>query len=198
MASALMVLGACSTIVEGSDQSIAIVTEPDSAQCVFSRDGNTVGAVGRTPGSTVVTKSKDDITVTCKREGFMETSEVVESGTSGWSVGNIIFGILGGGIGLIVDSASGAMNKYPETIHVALVPESFPTAKDRDQFFDTRVADLNSKFEMAKQELENQCRTKPAEICDIKLEDLLGVREKRLAIIGQQRQTAVVKSSEAN
>ena len=198
MASALMVMSACSTIVEGSDQSITIVTEPNGAQCILSRDGNTVGAVGRTPGSTVVTKSKDDMTVTCERESFMETSEIVESGTSGWSAGNILFGLLGGGIGLIVDSASGAMNEYPEMIHVALVPESFSTEEDRDRFFDARVADLDSKFKTAKQEIENQCRTGISELCSIKLEDLEAVRDKRLALIEQQRQAAVVKSSEAS
>ena len=36
------------------------------------------------------------------------------------------------------------MNEYPEMIHVALVPESFPTEEDRDRFFDARVADWNA------------------------------------------------------
>ena len=198
MASALMAMSACSTIVKGSDQSITIVTEPNGAQCILARDGNTVGAVGRTPGSTVVTKSKDDITVTCEREGFMKTSEIVESGASGWSAGNILFGLLGGGIGLIVDSASGAMHQYPEMIHVALVPESFSTEEGRDQFFDARVADLNSKFEAANQELENQCGMNTTELCEIKSKDLEAAREKRVSIIEQQRQAAPVKNSEAN
>lgn len=193
-----MLVSACSTIVKGSDQSITMDTEPDGAHCVLSRDGTIVGAVGQTPGSTVVTKSNDDLTFVCKREGFIETSGIVESGASGWSAGNILFGILGGGIGLVVDSASGAMHEYPETVHVTLIPESFSTEKDRDQFFDTRVADLNSKFETAKNELENQCRAKPAEICDARLEDLEEAREEKLAIMEQQRQAAVVKSSGAN
>src|SRR3546814_11462905 len=51
--------------------------------------------------------------------------------------GNILFG---GIIGVAVDASSGAMNQYPSSVTIALVPESFTSTTARDVFFDSASA----------------------------------------------------------
>ncbi len=195
MGLALVATGACSTVIEGTDQPIMVTTEPQGASCILWRNGQRVGAVGQTPGTTVISKSKNDITVKCTETGYLETKEIVSSGGSGWSFGNILFGLLGGGIGLIVDSASGAMNKYPDNIHVNLVPARFATEQDRDRFFDARVARRESEFEKADQLLEEQCRARGAELCNARRKDLSEMREQALADVEEKRQAVVVEDA---
>jgi len=188
----LIALGACSTVVEGSDQPMTITTEPSGAECSLTRDGATVGAVAQTPGSLVVSKSKDDLTLSCSRANYLVTEETVESGTSGWSAGNILFGLLGGGIGLVVDSASGAMNKYPETVLLVMTPDSFASEEEKSAFFDRRVADVDAKYDAARTEIEGQCRSRPSDLCTSKLEKLEAARQTKVDRIETQRSQAVV------
>ena len=189
---AAMTTGACSTVIEGTDQPVMISTEPQGADCVLMRGDATVGAVSQTPGTIVISKSKDDITVKCSGDGFQETSESLVSGGSGWSFGNVLFGLLGGGIGLIVDAASGAMTKYPGSIHITMVPASFATAEQRDLFFDALVTRRETEFQEASEELETQCRAKGAELCGMARKKLKQAHEEVLATVERQRQTATV------
>ena len=41
----------CATIVEGTDQTVTIMTDPTGATCRLERDGSTIGIVNATPGS---------------------------------------------------------------------------------------------------------------------------------------------------
>ena len=196
MVPAFLATGACSTVIEGTDQPVMISTEPQGAQCVLWRDGRRVGEVGQTPTSIVVSKSKDDITVTCTEDGYQETSATLTSGGSGWSFGNVAFGLLFGGIGLIVDAASGAMTKYPDSIQVTMVPANFTTEEQRDRFFDALVARHEAEFKEASEALETQCRAKGAELCGQAREKLKEAHEEALAVVEQQRQAAILESPE--
>src|SRR3546814_7416283 len=97
----------------------------------------TLAVVNPTPGTVQIEKSKDTITVRCKKEGFFETAETLDSEVQGMTFGNILFG---GIIGVAVDASSGAMNQYPSSVTIALVPESFTSTTARDVFFDSASA----------------------------------------------------------
>ena len=72
-----------------------------------------------TPATVTLEKSQESITVHCSKECFQDGAGVVTSFSEGMAAGNII---AGGVIGLGIDAATGAMNKYaPETI-VVMVP----------------------------------------------------------------------------
>ncbi len=86
-----------------------------------------------------IEKSSSDITVLCKREGYQETAGNIGSEFQGATLGNII---LGGIIGIVVDAASGAASKYPESISFTLLPVEFRSADERDRFF----ANMNTTF----------------------------------------------------
>jgi hypothetical protein len=71
----------------------------------------------------LVRKSKYDITVRCNKPGFEEAQFLNNSGTSAYIAGNIAADvILTAGISSIVDSASGADNKYDPIVNISLVP----------------------------------------------------------------------------
>ena len=72
-------LAGCATAIEGTTQDIAVITIPEGAACVLAREGQQIGAISATPGSSHIEKSKYDITITCKKEGFEDAVVVDES-----------------------------------------------------------------------------------------------------------------------
>jgi hypothetical protein len=120
IAGAALMLGGCATVVEGTSQSVAITTQPPGASCSVSRMGQDVGAVQSTPGSVHVDKSKNDLSVTCAKEGYQTTTVTYSPEFNGATFGNII---LGGGIGAVVDASTGANYNYPKEVSLAL-PEA--------------------------------------------------------------------------
>lgn len=112
---------ACSTIVEGTEQSVAVNTDPTGAECRLDRDGQTLGVVNPTPGSVTVSKGRQNINVFCSRDGFEDGAGTLPSEFQTMTIGNAVFG---GIIGLGVDAASGAINEYPDSILVHLRREA--------------------------------------------------------------------------
>jgi len=108
----------CASVMSGTDQDIAVHTNPEGAECVLTREGQLLRKV-ETPQTVRVSKLKHDIYVTCNKDGFHESTAHVNSGIQGSVFGNIL---LGGGIGWAVDSARGADNKYADVVTVTMVP----------------------------------------------------------------------------
>jgi hypothetical protein len=110
---------ACSSIIEGTSQTITLNTNPPGADCALHREGLVIGRINPTPGSVVVQKTKHDILITCAKPGYQEATYHNNSGVAGATFGNII---LGGGIGWAIDSAAGADNKYESPVNLTLSP----------------------------------------------------------------------------
>jgi hypothetical protein len=111
----------CATILAGKSQTVTVATNPPGARCEMLREGRVIGTVENTPGAITLLKTKHDIDLTCRKEGFIEGKGFGDSGVEGATYGNII---LGGLIGWGIDSAVGADNKYPDVMTVNLVPAS--------------------------------------------------------------------------
>lgn len=188
----LMVLAAllsgsgCATVTSGTTQTITIETSPPGATCKLAREGETIGAVNPTPGSVTVGKDKDAIDISCDRDGFLSTSQTMTSSFEGWTLGNAL---IGGIIGIAIDAGSGAMNEYPSSIQITLVPENFASAGERDLYFDGLVTDLNGKFDEIAQGKRYACSL---DSCRKKLEKLNAERDVQLARIEGMRSAAVV------
>jgi hypothetical protein len=116
---ALISLGGCATVFEGTGQSVAVSTNPTGAACTVSREGVQLGSVNPTPGSIRVEKSKNDLSVTCSKEGRQTTTVSYSPTFNGTTFGNIV---LGGGIGAIVDASTGANYDYPAQVSMELSP----------------------------------------------------------------------------
>lgn len=113
---AMVAVSGCASIVEGTNQTIMVNMAPDTAQCVATRQGSQIGVVSGSARQLPVSKSRHDLWLRCTASGY-ETSDIkVESSASGWGVAGGIAFDLG-----ITDYMTGALNKYPETVTVALV-----------------------------------------------------------------------------
>jgi uncharacterized protein YceK len=112
----LVLTSGCASIISGTQQNVSVDSNPQGADCALVRDGQTIGNI-KTPGSTVIQRTKTDIDVKCTKEGYQATAALNKSGTEPWVFGNIVFGGL---IGLAIDLAQGAQNKYDEKTFVNL------------------------------------------------------------------------------
>jgi len=111
--------GACSTIIEGTSQNISVSTQPPEASCELVRDGVVIGVIPSTPGSVKIEKNKQNIIVTCKKDGYRDGVYRNKSDFAGATAGNIL---LGGIIGVGIDAATGAANKYDGDVAIVLEP----------------------------------------------------------------------------
>lgn len=111
-------LSGCATITKGTTQAITLDTPgAPGAQCTLVSDG--IGTkVVQTPATLTLDKSQSAISVTCKKECFQDGVGIIASNTETMTAGNLL---VGGVIGLGVDAASGAMNKYNANNQIAMV-----------------------------------------------------------------------------
>lgn len=184
---------ACATIVEGTDQTVSVTSEPEGAVCKLTREGQTVGAINPTPGSIEVDRSSDDITVKCDLDGYLTSIGELPSEFEGMTFGNILFG---GIIGVVVDVSTGASSEYPESINIVMIPASFPSEIERDLFFDNRIVVAVEQLEAAQEELSNRCRSgqRPQELCENDREDVQTAFDEEFADIERMRGEAGVET----
>ncbi len=114
--------GGCAWIVSGQSQSLSIMSANEGvdlagARCSLVNDKGTWYAT--TPGSVTVRRSFNDLVVECAAEGAPRGSAAVKSSTKAMAFGNILFrGVSGVGVG--VDTVSGAAYDYPSVITVRM------------------------------------------------------------------------------
>lgn len=143
---AVFSLTGCSTITTGTTQSFTVETpHADGARCVLKDTKNPESVIESTPKLVTVVKGDGPMTIRCSKVGFKDTELIVEEGFAGMTLGNVI---LGGGVGIIVDAASGAAQEYPVSVAVWLEPSSFANAAEQDAW----------KAEKAKYEAELEAK----------------------------------------
>ena len=122
----------CATIIEGTSQEILVSTNPAGASCTLEREGQVIGTIPATPSAILVKKSKHDITIKCSKEGFETAIYINDSGLASGSVaGNVAADLLlTAGLSSIIDSASGADNKYESPVNITLI-QAQPKKSDK-------------------------------------------------------------------
>ncbi len=177
----------CATITKGSSQAFTVDTRPPGALCTLSRDGDTLAVVNPTPGTINISKDKDVIRVSCSKEGYKTNLGDVGSEFQAMTLGNVLFGGL---IGVAVDAGSGAMNEYPPTVTLTLIPESFESETDRDVFFDQMQEQFIIESDSSIQQIEKSCVQR---ICQQQLKAAQKARDLKLEEIERERLLAVVQ-----
>jgi hypothetical protein len=66
-----------------------------------------------TPGQVTLSKGSSALPISCTKQCYVTGASIIPSNTETMAAGNVVFGGL---IGLGVDAASGAMNKYPDIV----------------------------------------------------------------------------------
>ena len=182
-------LTGCATVVSGTTQTIGVNSDPEGADCQFTRKGVLVGRVNPTPGTMQVGKDYESVSVLCMKEGFDDTTGVIGSEFQAMTLGNIL---LGGVIGVVVDAASGAMMKYPESVTFTLIPKIFDNEVARDKFF----ADMRDTFLSEYAEVVTRIKSRCApDACENELKAAQAGSDSRLAEIEKRRLLAKVKPS---
>ncbi len=115
-------LTACAAIFDGTTQKIYVTSHPAGATCDLERKGASIATVSPTPGFAKIRKTKDDIMISCHKDGYQDAKYNNHSGVAGATFGDIAGGVLTGGIAWAIDSGTGADNKYDGSVSVTLVP----------------------------------------------------------------------------
>jgi hypothetical protein len=115
---ALTQIVGCASIVSGTNQSVSVETRNETgsvsgASCKLSNNKGTWFITS--PGSTMVQRSFEDMSVRCDKGSEEPGIASAKSSTKAMAFGNVIFG---GPIGVGVDIATGAAYDYPELITV--------------------------------------------------------------------------------
>jgi len=109
-------LGGCSTVVNGSDQQISVQTpNAAGASCELKSPDGLYFVT--TPGTITVDKSRHDLAVKCTKDGFADGITTINSTFEAMTLGNVL---IGGVVGVGIDAASGALNKYPDSVQVQM------------------------------------------------------------------------------
>ncbi len=109
----------CSTIVKGTEQQVSVATPGvQGAMCQLTSPAIGTRTV-QTPANIILPKSKHNVAITCRAQCYGEGVATLASHTEVMTAGNVLFG---GIIGLGVDAASGAMNKYDPGVEVMMSP----------------------------------------------------------------------------
>ena len=183
------VVSGCATVIKGTDETISVATEPQGATCTLVREGQTVGVVNPTPGTVEVDRDKDDISVNCVLAEYEDSSEVISSEFTGYTLGNVI---LGGGVGAVVDAASGANSEYPDSITVLMIPKEFTSEAQRDEIYDKLKARVTERTEKDVEEVYAQCSPDGQKQCDKKVAEMREARDKEIEKLDEKRLAAKV------
>lgn len=118
---AVLTIPGCASITGSTTQNISIQTreangkEVSEAKCELINKKGTYFVT--TPGTISISRSNDDLQVTCRKDGFENGRVGVVSDTKGSMFGNIV---LGGGIGAIIDHNNGSAYEYPSFVQVVM------------------------------------------------------------------------------
>jgi hypothetical protein len=124
----MLALSGCATLTRGTTQAVAVNTPGvTDAQCTLV--SSTIGTVAvNTPGVVTLPKGSDSIIIRCSKECYNDGSGVLSSNMEGMAMGNIV---AGGPIGLGVDAATGAMNKYAPQADIIMTPDGSCAAPEK-------------------------------------------------------------------
>jgi hypothetical protein len=125
---AITALPGCSTILNGTQQSVSVVTKSPALQEVVGAKCSLSNTKGEwflvSPGSVMVHRGYGVLTINCDHPDWIGELEA-KSTTKAAAFGNIIFG---GGIGVTVDMVNGAAYDYPQLMTVAMKSKAAETA----------------------------------------------------------------------
>jgi hypothetical protein len=111
----------CATITEGDTQEIAMSVTPEDAQCFGWRDQQMVGIYRPFFQSMTVSKSKDDLLITCSAYGYNNARLRLTPSRSHWDVAGLN----------AFDYATGALSHYDGSIAIVMDKSDPPSGQSR-------------------------------------------------------------------
>jgi hypothetical protein len=181
----------CATVTTGTSQSVTIDTNPTGAVCTLARNNETVAIINPTPGTVSVTKSMRDISVLCKKEGYLDGDAVLSSKLQAMTFGNIL---IGGVFGVLIDAGSGAMSRYQPVLAMTLVPKEFVSVDAREAFFETMKTECNTEYSRTIESISKSCTAEQTDNCASQIKAAEVAKEIRLAEIEKLHNSAITQN----
>jgi hypothetical protein len=137
-------LSGCASIVSHSSGPVALKSTPAEADFTITNKKGEKIHTGTTPATVTLTSGAgyfggETYNVTFDKNGYQDKAGTVDTEINGWYWGNFLFGGLIGF--LIIDPATGAMWRLPESYHADLLFEKVKTSGDASHSF--RVLSIN-------------------------------------------------------
>lgn len=116
----LILVSGCASITQSEMQRVSVTASHEGkalkdADCSLTNDRGTWTV--KAPAQVDVRKSGENLSVVCKKEGFVDGLLTAVSRAAGSMFGNIIFG---GGIGALIDHNKGTGYDYPDVMPVQM------------------------------------------------------------------------------
>ncbi|CAA9889623.1 conserved exported hypothetical protein [Candidatus Methylobacter favarea] len=146
------VMSGCASIVSQSNWPVAIKSTPEASAFTITNQKGEKIHTGTTPATVNLPSGAgffdgETYTLHFTKDGFQEKTATLDTRLNGWYFGNLIFG---GIIGiLIIDPATGAMFKLPETFSADLTAQFSSIGPSSTEF---KIISLNN----VPQELRSQ------------------------------------------
>lgn len=120
----ILATASCATVMSGKTQPIhvqAVNSEtnhviPD-AKCTITDGSGHIFSIAANSHTVVLNRSNGALSVRCVRSGYKQSQVGVGQSFNAWSAVNVLFWP-----GLLVDAATGAIQKYPSYITVLMDP----------------------------------------------------------------------------
>jgi len=142
---ATIVLANCSTITTGTQQSVFIDTpKVMGATCRLTDSKTGTWNLPASPGSVSVLKGDGPMNIACSKEGYETATISVDETLVAATLGNIL---IGGGVGFLIDAASGAAQEYPSKITVWMKPKAWSSDAEEKAWLEEK-----QKFDEAEAE----------------------------------------------
>jgi hypothetical protein len=108
---ALCLTASCASIVSGGPEQVQVSTTPPGAAVYFAGQH-----VGTSPCLVQVPRKKQDATLRFVLDGYHNETRKLQSDVNGWIVGNIVFGLIGCPLGLLIDFSTGSAWTVQDTV----------------------------------------------------------------------------------
>ncbi|MFC1681823.1 hypothetical protein ACFL1S_08640 [Pseudomonadota bacterium] len=192
IAFSMLLASGCATVTKGTDQEVTVTTDPEGARCTLTREGAILAVIDPTPGTITVQKSKKNVSVSCELPEYKDSSGMLESKFSDMTLGNVLFG---GIVGIAIDASSGASRQYDPIVTLTMIPERFPTAEERDVFFDKMRDDFVRDSEKSMKLIAQKCTP---DTCEFEKKEAKKAKATRLSEIERERGIAFIGDSTAS
>jgi hypothetical protein len=185
-----LILSACATIVEGTDQSIMVNLSPENATCKVTREGTQLASISGDNKFINISKSKNDLIIECEAPNHYDEIIPLESSASGWGVvGCFLIDLC------ITDYSTGALNKYPESINITLAPKTFLSPESRDNWYGERQKEIEGRWDDLIESKTTYCqRAANKADCQSLLSEMKEKKSEELVALEQRRFDAEITS----
>ena len=184
-----VILANCASVVSDNDSNTYIETVPEAARCELH--GQDFVRVVNTPTSLQLPAKAAPVVLSCSADGYRTTTADMDTSMDGWILGNIL---LGGIVGIAIDAARGAGQKYPPKVTVVLEPSEFENLAARDAWYDNRRDMRMKKWETAMLTVRTECNLiEGGKDCPAEMEKVEAARQVELDKLEARRNNAQVR-----